>query len=167
MVGDPIQFGLGQLDRLMGFFPRNDGKATFLFTLNAGLLSFVAVNFPYREPFSLLAAFALLVLTPASLSMAHLARVFFPHLRGGETNSVLYFGDIARGSSANYADRLRTLTEGDLLEDIACQIHRNAQILDQKFKHVSEAFKLSALSLLPLLSFLIVTALSGHLVWGH
>ncbi|MCW3101528.1 MAG: hypothetical protein JWL77_7146 [Chthonomonadaceae bacterium] len=163
---EPIPFALGQLDRLMGFFPRNDGKATFLFTVDLGLLSLLALNFPYADPVSGLAVPAYLVIAAMIVSLTNLYRVFFPHLEVGATRSMMYFGDIAAESAGDYGQRLRTMTDEQLIDDLACQIHRNAEILAQKFRHVAIASMATGLAIFPWLAFLIATAiLGGHLVW--
>lgn len=46
---DAKVFATTQLDRLLAFFPRVDGKASFVLALNVALLGVMAVNFPIRH----------------------------------------------------------------------------------------------------------------------
>ena len=157
----PHAFALGQLDRLQGFFPRNEGKAAFLFAANVGMLAVMAQNYPYSHPHNwlgllVLAAFVLIV-----LSLSQLWGVFMPHTDGAAMRSVLYFGDIAATAVADYRQRLETITDDELLEDLASQIHRNAQILTDKFARVQLAMKYSGMALLVWLTFLLGLAANG------
>jgi len=39
-----LQTATSQLDRILGFFPRAEGKAAFLFAFNTAVLAFMAIN---------------------------------------------------------------------------------------------------------------------------
>lgn len=60
------------------------------------------------------------------------ALVLIPRLNGGPSHSLLYFGKIAGLSLEEYADKFRTATEEELLQDWTAQIHYNARIAQKK-----------------------------------
>lgn len=158
----PLPFALAQLDRLMTFFPRVDAKATYLFTLNLALLGLTAVNFPYRDPASAGGVVGALAVMLTLISCISLYRAFIPTLKGSVIRqSVLFFGAIADHTTADYTARLRGMTEDELLDDAACQIHRNAEILSQKFGHVQIASLISTFSAATFVIFVALVAASG------
>lgn len=163
---EPLPFALGQVDRLMNFFPRGDTKATALFAFNVALLSLLALNFPYTKPTTLLSCLAGATLVPIVLSLRRLYAVFFPDLKPADTHSAVYFGDIAKTSVADYAARLKAQTEEELLQDLACQIHRNSQILAAKFDALAKASIYAGIAIVPWLIFVITVAVSGTMNWG-
>ena len=163
---DPLPFALGQLDRLMNFYPRGDAKATSIFAFNVTLLTLLALNFPFANPTLFLSCMAGATILPILLSVICLYGVFFPHLKGGETHSAVYFADIAKTSLADYTCRLKTQTEEELLDDLACQIQRNSQILANKFDAVAQASVYAGIAVLPWLAFVASVALSGEFEWG-
>jgi hypothetical protein len=161
LMTERIVLALGQLDRLLGFFPRNDAKGALLFATNLAMAGVVAANFPYKDQNSLAGGLGGSTLILILLSCWQLCSVFFPHTRGGLTHSLLYFRDVASVSADTYRQRLAAVTEDDLLGDIACQIHRNAEILDAKYGHVQCALVFTLLATVPWLLFLARLAATG------
>lgn len=159
---DPLPFALGQLDRLMGFFPRVDGKATYLFTLNLALLGLTAVNFPYNGPETAMALAAGLTVLLNVFSVISLYRAFFPDTRGATiAKSMLFFGAIAAEPWEDYRKRIKSLDPADLLDDVACQIHRNAEILSAKYGCVQHATAITAFAAVAFIAFLALAAAAG------
>ena len=146
---DPRAFTLGQLDRLMGFFPRVEGKASFLMVLNVALLGVAAINYPVRDVVSPRGIAGIAAFVFLGLSLLHVYKVFFPHLNPAPTESITFFGDIAKGTAGEYKKRVIAISEDEFLDDMACQIWRNSEILKIKFDHVRVAFIFAGLSLPP------------------
>jgi hypothetical protein len=160
-------FALGQLDRVMGFYPRVESKASFLFAIDLAMIGSIGVAFPVHSAlsprgFAAISATLLLV-----ISLWHLYRAFHPHLKGTAQRSLVYFGDIAAGSADEYRAQLGSTSDETLLEDLSCQIWRNSEILSIKFAKVEVAFILTAISVLPWFVFLIAIAIRlGRFVVG-
>ncbi len=164
----PIAFATDQLNRLMGFFPRVEAKASFILALDIAMLGVLAANFPVRafdSPRGCCGIIATLVLI---LSLWQLYIVFFPHLKPGEKPSLVFFGDIADMGWRGYHKAITTLTDDALLEDMTCQIWRNSEILKIKFDKTRAAFIFTLVALpfwLLLLS--AATLRAGKFVLGH
>lgn len=67
----------------------------------------------------------------------------------GPKESMVFFGGIAKLDGVSYVDRLRQMTDTQLLEDWAAQIHRNAEIARDKFGWVRAGMLWSFISVLP------------------
>lgn len=133
---------LAQLDRLQAFFGRVEGKASFLFAINLALLGSVAVATPFKDPFSPAGVCGLIAGLLLVFSMVNLYAAFYPHLANPRP-SVLYFADISRMTAADYMARVRSDTPAGRADDALCQLWRNAQILDKKFKRSLSGFILT------------------------
>jgi hypothetical protein len=138
-----------QLARVLDFFPRVDGKATFLFALDTGMLALVGTNFHvddlgqgYVVIPAVVAAFMLVC------SLYFVYQCTFPHLKGGE-NSLIYFQEIAKKSADAYINSFKRQTDDDYLNDLICQIWRNSEILKIKFAAIAWAFRLTLWALVP------------------
>jgi hypothetical protein len=164
---DRVAFGLGQLDRLANYFPRVEGKAAALFAIDAAMLGIVALNFPFDGIQFLASGFGGAAALVISLSLWQLYYVFFPDTKRGATHSMLYFGDIANGTFAEYEALLANLTSDKILVDLACQIHRNAEILAEKYARIQAASVFTAFGLVAWLVFLAALAFAGiDVKWG-
>ncbi|AAK24669.1 hypothetical protein EIB18_14335 [Caulobacter vibrioides] len=144
---DAKVFATTQLDRLLAFFPRVDGKASFVLALNVALLGVMAVNFPIRHIGSPRACAGIIAALLLILSFWQLCVVFFPDLKSGEKRSLIYFGDIASLGWRGYHKALKDASEDDLLEDLTCQVWRNAEILRIKFDHTRSAMIFTLIAL--------------------
>lgn len=144
---DHRAFATAQLDRLMGFFPRVDGKASAILAIDVAMLGVLGACFPISDMGSLPGIFGIIAAVLILVSLWKIYGVFFPHLKAGPKPSLLFFGDIAARDWATYHGAVTTLTEEDLLEDLTCQIWRNAEILKVKFTRMEEAFMTSLASL--------------------
>lgn len=149
IYSDQIARASQQLDRLQTFFPRVEGKASFLLAVNLGLLTILAANV---DKVAYLAA--PLVWVPGAafmlfwgVSIWKLNETFFPHLKGGSVHSVFYFRDIASRSFKEYSHRMKSINDEDILDDLLCQVWRNSEILKVKFDSVQSAFRFAVLSL--------------------
>ena len=161
-------FATDQLNRLMGFFPRVEAKASFLLALDIAMLGVLAANFPIRAVESPRGCCGIIAVLLLILSLWQLYVVFFPHLKSGDKPSLVFFGDIADMGWRGYHKAVTTLTDDALLEDLTCQIWRNSEILKIKFDKTRAAFIFTLVALPFWLLLLSAAALrAGKFVLGH
>ena len=154
-------FAVGQFDRLQGFYPRVEGKASFLFALNVGMAGVLAANLPVKNFLTHAAIPAWVSLLLLAFSTYRLFGTFFPHLKGAKHKGLIYFGDIAALSSDDYIQRMKAYTDAELEHDALCQIWRNSEILQKKYDRAKYAFQATGLALVPWLLFISIVASSG------
>lgn len=149
-----------QLDRVLGFFPRIDTKASALFAISSAELAVAAVNMQLDDFKSWYIAI------PASGFFLLVAVVFvllykcaYPHLDGG-TNSLIYFREIAKLTEADYVRRYTSYVHSERLNDLSGQIWRNAQIASLKFQYLKWGTIALMLSLIPWTALLLATSLT-------
>ena len=142
-----VTFATAQLDRLMGFFPRVETKASFILALNVAMLGVLAINFPVRAIDSPRGCCGIISTLALVLSLSQLYVVFFPHLKPGEKPSLIFFGDVADMGWRSYHKAVSSLGDDALLEDLTCQIWRNSEILKIKFDKTRAAFIFTLLAL--------------------
>lgn len=156
-----LQSATNQLDRILAFFPRVEGKAAFLFALNSATLAFMAVNV-HRGDLTTwyIAAPGILATVLLFASVYFVYRCFFPSLSGGAA-SLFYFREIARRTETKFIDEFSSQDEKQLTRDALGQVWRNSEILTVKFNALKMAFILTAISTLPTTLFLAAVA------WTH
>jgi hypothetical protein len=155
------------LNLVLGFFPRADAKASFLFALDSGLLGFLAINVrpeDFRTWFLILpGATAVLTIAAGLWFVFHCS---FPALRGG-TDSLIYFREIARRTEATFVHEFTKRNDEDHTRDLLGQVWRNSEILTAKYDAIKIAFILTGVALLPWTLFLALAAVvhSGGLIF--
>lgn len=156
-----LQTATSQLDRVLGFFPRVEGKAAFLFAFDTAALAFMAVNV-HRGDITIwyIAIPGLAASTMQFASIYFVCRCFFPSLSGGSA-SLFYFREIARRTETTFIEEFTSRNDEQLTRDVLGQVWRNAQIVTVKFGAVKTAFILSAVSIPPMTVFLAAVA------WTH
>jgi hypothetical protein len=120
------------LDRLLDWISRYDNRATLLFTLDTAMVGTLALrmNASVQNEYG---ALLLLTFTLLGISILGTAFTIFPRLKS-PTESLLYFGSIAKMEKKNFRDLFKTKTTTEYLDDLLAQCHINAKILDFKFK---------------------------------
>jgi hypothetical protein len=135
-----------QLDRVLGFFPRVDAKASVVLAVDTGMVAFLAAKMPPLRiliwPDIAIAAAAFLLL---GASFWHLYKGAFPKLEGG-AESLVYFREIAKRREAPFIEAFSKQTPADHARDLLGQTWRNAQILTTKYDQVRLAFIFLALA---------------------
>lgn len=154
-------FAISQFDRLQGFYPRVEGKASFLFAVNIGMAAILAANLPIKKFLTHDAIPAWVSLGLLAISTYRLFGAFFPHLKGARDAGLIYFGDIADMTSEEYIQCMKNYTDAEIERDALCQVWRNSEILKKKYDRVKFAFQSTGLALIPWLFFLSVIASSG------
>lgn len=149
-----------QLDRILGFFPRVDAKASFLFAADVGMLGVMATNFA-RGDLALwsetIPAVIAAILLCASLLFVY--RASFPALSGG-AESLIYFREIAKKTEANFIEAFRKQSEDAITRDLLAQVWRNAEILKLKYDAIKISFVLTALGVVPWCLFLVASGVN-------
>lgn len=159
MSKDQTDAARDQLDRILSFFPRVDGKVSWLFAMNAALLGIGSLNLhPSDLPIWFITLPAVATVLLVSISMFFLYRCSFPHLDGG-SDSLVYFREIAARTEATYISKFLAASDEELANDFLGQVWRNSEILKVKFDAVKIAFILTASSLFPWCWFLVAVAL--------
>lgn len=149
-----------QLDRLLAFFPRVEGKATALFGVNVAFLALACLNLRFEDLDLWRVSLPLLggVLT-SLVSMVHVYRCMFPHLKGPAAKSLVYFRDIADHTEVSYREAFKAQPTVGHLDDLLSQVWRNSEILKAKFRALEIAFAATAVSVLPWTIFLAATSI--------
>jgi len=151
------EFAEGQLDRVLGFFPRVDAKASAIFAIDTALLALLCLNLHLSDLTTWLVAPAIVAALIVTVSLYFVFVCSFPHLAGGE-DSLIYFREIAKRTETTYIDQARKSGEDALLKDILGQVWRNSKILKIKFDAVKSATILTLIALVPWLFFLAASA---------
>ncbi|HYD88644.1 MAG TPA: Pycsar system effector family protein [Vitreimonas sp.] len=152
---------LAQLDRVLSFFPRVEGKASFLFAINLSLIAtaFAAVSWKSFQTQLFVGLLLTLVLLLCTASLIFLYFAYAPHLSAAKKKSLLYFRDIANHEPEEFVTQWTELQDKQLLEDALHQVWRNCEILSKKFSATEGAFTLTAFAVIPWLVLLVTAVL--------
>jgi hypothetical protein len=134
------------LERNLAWIASADSKVAAVVSIDIALLGGLAAAFvaaDSKTDWEMATSIAAFV--TASIGVFCAAMAMFPRLPG-PNDSLIFFGRIAEMTSADYADRLRKATFDDLLTDYAVQIHRNAEIANDKHKWVKRSMVWSFLA---------------------
>jgi Pycsar effector protein len=147
-----------QLDRVLGFFPRVDAKASVVLVVDTGMLAFLVARVP--TPNSLTwweIGISVATTVLLGISLWFLYKGAFPSLKGGNA-SLVYFREIAGRTEAKFIEEFAKQSTAEHARDLLGQVWRNAEILKEKFDHVKIAFIFMALAIPPwVISLLIFT----------
>jgi hypothetical protein len=119
------------LDRLLEWVTRFDNKSAIVFAIDIGMVAVLA-SFAANEKSwgALQIAFLILSLGTTTASLVFVVLSAYPRTKG-PVSSVIYFGSIAQISETEFRQ---------YLDDLLAQCHRNAVILNEKFKMFRLAF---------------------------
>lgn len=145
-----------QLERVLGFFPRVDAKASVLLAVDTGMLGFLATKVPQLHmltwwEIAIPAAAAALL----GVSLWYLYKGAFPKLEGGGM-SLIYFREIAKRTESKFVDEFMKQSEEVHAKDLLGQAWRNSEILKEKFDDLKKAFIFLALAIPPWVVALVV-----------
>jgi hypothetical protein len=131
----------GNLDRQLAWIRAADGRSALAFALNTGMLGVLAAVSPKQATAWNLAPaiFAAFAVTLALASLACVAFVSFPRVKGPR-GSIVFFGGIAQRTAGQFKEAITALSDGSYIDDLANQCHRNAEIATAKFYWVQRAF---------------------------
>ena len=130
--GERIAVAHTILDRNLAWIAAAEGKAGFAVAIDTAMLAGLATAYADAEGVGCLATI-LVVLTAVSIvaSVICAGLVVRPRTDGPE-RSLFFFGRIAEMTRQDYSASLASVTDGELLNDLADQIHRNAEIASEK-----------------------------------
>jgi len=129
------EIAASELDRVLGFFPRADAKASVLLAIDTGMLAILASNFPSSSSFDYWLLINVIPVLSIGISLWHLYMGAFPSLEGGR-GSLIYFREISKRTEDRYREEFTELSEEAYLKDILGQVWRNSEILKTKFDHI-------------------------------
>ena len=147
-----------QLDRVLGFFPRVEARISGLFGVNTLIVVMAALNLSVGDLrlWYVMVPSAILVVG-LLVSYYHLFKANFPDDTGSE-DSLVFFKRIQERTEANYITEFLDCSEAKLRDDLLGQVWRNACILCVKYTRVKQAIIATALSVVPLVIVLMITA---------
>ena len=121
-------------ERTLGWIATADAKVGVAMTLDTAMLGGLATAYSTSNP-ATRTQWCYLALTAAILALAAAAlcaaMAAIPRMLG-PVKSMVFFARIAERSERDYVDQFVKLTSAGFLEDLATQIHRNAQIATSK-----------------------------------
>lgn len=142
---------LDLLDRILtknlAWISAADAKGTQLFAVNSAMLAVMAAITPKAADWTTIAVvFSVFASVALITSICLIVAATFPRLEGPR-NSLIYFGGIASHDEDQYVKKIMSGISEELLEDIARQCHRNAEIAKQKYSHVRRSVTATFISL--------------------
>lgn len=148
-----------QLSRVLNFFPRVDSKVAGLFTVNAAILTVSALNVQAGDlKLWFIAIPGVLLLLGLIASYTFLYRCNFPDLKGGQ-GSLVFFSEIQKRTESKFIEEYEAVSDADYRADMLGQIWRNSNILNEKYRAIAIAIRLTLATLLPFAIFLVMTAI--------
>ncbi|MBN8740401.1 MAG: hypothetical protein BGP24_22435 [Lysobacterales bacterium 69-70] len=146
---DQLKAAWSQLTLVLSFFSRIDTKLSVVLGLNLGMFAVLTSRITKVEDLHLLLVLLLVAcLLLLTLSLFHLYKGAFPDLKGG-TNSLVYFGNIAKLSEPAFVGAYRALSTTALVEDIHEQTWRNSKILVGKFYALQKSYQWTLAAVVP------------------
>jgi hypothetical protein len=146
-----IEFAKWLLERMLGWIATADVKVGVAMALDTAMLGGLATAFGTSDPalrtawcyLAIVGACGGMIVAMFCASMAAVPRML------GPVNSMIFFGRVKEKNAADYVDQFVKLSEKDILEDLATQIHRNAQIATDKHFWVRKSLIWSFLAAIP------------------
>lgn len=138
-----------QLDRVQSFIPRIDTRVSAMFAIVSAQIAIAALNIKiddFKDWWVAIPAGLFFFL--AVFCVVSLYRCIHPNLVGG-SNSLVFFGTIAKIREADYIDKMRAVSEEEYTKDVLGQVWRNSEIVSEKYRHLKSAGTAIMLSLLP------------------
>lgn len=128
-----------QLDRIQSFIPRIDSRLTGYLAILSGQLALAFTNI---EPADIKGWFMLTCLMTfigcSVWAFIHIYQCSHPNIDGPK-KSLIFFVEINKLSQESYKRELLATSIDALKSDLIIQIHRNSQIVAQKYSHLRSA----------------------------
>lgn len=154
-----IERAEGQLDRILGFFPRVEARITALFAAVTVILGFSALNIGYSDLTKWYVSIpAVLLVLILCCAYYFLYKANFPDIQGGH-DSIIYFSEIQKRTERMYIEKYEETSDDDYRRDLLGQVWRNSQILSEKYKNIKYAIYCLAASMVPFVVVLTASAL--------
>lgn len=146
-----LDFAQWVLERNLSWIAAAEVKVGVIVTIDMAMLGGLAAAFGTLKAVERTACVSLgtlIVSAPIAIAIFCAGMSLLPRM-DGPTHSLLFFGRIAQLDKANYLAKFRQATDGELLDDLTAQIHRNAEIAATKFSWVRRSMWWSFLSVIP------------------
>lgn len=149
-----LDFAKWVLERNLSWIAQAEVKVGVIVTIDMAMLGGLAAAFSTLKPGDRTTSVCLATLIAAvPIAIAIICAGISIHPRvGGPLHSFLFFGRIAQMDKVDYSSKFRQASEGELLNDLTAQIHRNAEIAVSKFAWVKRSMYWSFISVLPWIS---------------
>lgn len=161
-ASDKRAAALGQLNLVLGFFPRVESRLALVFGIDVSLLAVLTAALPPYSKWDarmFLAGFACLLLL---ISILNIWLGMFPKVAGGNLEagrkSVVFFGTIGSRTELAYVSEFLEETDQSYTRDLLGQVWINSRILVEKFDHLQKAFLWLLAALVPWLAAIAVMA---------
>lgn len=148
-IDNKISFILGFVGIFIGFIISKGTPNVFIDISNMAIKDIITLNF--GQVFSILiiitmyfTSISCLILLIMALQGKVNSKVYKEHKL--ETNSLLFFGNIAKMNYGEYKEKCQKQGNGKFLNDINSQIYINSKICDYKFKLYNYSIKLLIIS---------------------
>lgn len=133
---DRLTFLESSLARNLAWVAVADNKVPAIFAIDMAMLGAWCALAPKVDGWTVqTVVFSALALIPLLGSVIALALVAFPRLDGPK-GSAIFFGGIVNHPEAVFLKKMAAGISEDILEDLALQTYRNAEIARDKFAHV-------------------------------
>lgn len=137
------------LARLLDWIRAADIKIAPILAIDTTMLGVFAALAPKHQRWTILAAIvAVLAVIPLLVSLFFLFFAAFPRTKGPK-GSLLYFEGIKSREPNDFLKAVQEMSKGQLIEDLANQCHRNAEIASAKYAHLRTAIGALFLSVIP------------------
>lgn len=149
-----LDFAQWVLERNLSWIAQAEVKVGVIVTIDMAMLGGLAAAFSTLKSGERTASVCLgtlIAAVPITIAILCAAMSILPRV-SGPPHSFLFFGRIAQMDKADYSAKLRQATDGELLNDLTAQIHRNAEIAASKFAWVRRSMWCSFLSVIPWIS---------------
>jgi hypothetical protein len=127
------------LERQIDWITSADAKVGVVVAIQTAMVGALAAAYgSAKQPDGSDLFFAGFALFLSLVSLVCAALALFPRT-DGPSSSFIFFAKITARSREEYISQLGSVSEGELLTDCSQQIHRNAEIADEKHRHVRNA----------------------------
>ncbi|MBE91346.1 MAG: hypothetical protein CMF14_00240 [Idiomarina sp.] len=130
---------------------------SFLGVIILGLITRIASIAPTQSGcnyiYFLTITSSVLTIILSIISAINLLRVVFPNTDTHDGDkSLIFFGDVATcgGGETGYAEKVKDVTDEDLVEDLSKQTYIVAKIINEKFRVLKIAVKMTIYGVIPL-----------------
>lgn len=148
---EQLQFAQWVLERNLGWIAASEVKAGFIVALDSAMLGALATVFSATESYERTAWANLFTILAGSFLIIGVfctAMAVLPRLNGPKSSNI-FFGGICKKSLPDFENEFLTSYPKELLGDCLAQIHRNAEIVKDKFRWVRNGMVWSFASILP------------------
>ena len=117
-----------------------DSKVPPIFAINLAMLAVTVALIKTLQTWTISqAVITALCLIPLLLSIGFLALSMFPRLTGPKGSNI-YFGGITKKQESTFIDEVLNINDEDHDKDILSQAYRNAEIAEEKYRNIKNAF---------------------------